>query len=537
MRVWIDKENEMHPNAEWNDSYVFTLTRKKYSTIFSGITDTWYRMDCMAIPEIYEDLFIIGISVFAIDKRVSRRLFPDCWTRELSVSIPVLQMSKWHGTEEYWNQTLGFLTGDKWDIHFRQCEKMYSKREYPNRIHLDIKGCDCICLFSGGLDSFCGAIKLLEEGKSPCLVGHNEYPKLKKKQENFVLTFQERYSNQKVRFIGFSANSRAPITMDGERLKKHEDTSRGRSLLFLCAALSIAGIFGNDMPVYIPENGFIGLNIPLTNSRKGTCSTRTTHPYFLGRFLNILHMVGIKNPIQNFYAYSTKREIVNGVKNTEAFKKHYMDTISCSHPCLARYDKERNSDYPINCGYCYPCLIRKSSLLDIKDLTYEQINKYAMSFYKENKKGDLEVARQLGVKLPKWESQYERLYTDTKDCLKKLSRIYKIGVIANQSLGTSERLENLGVRKYLDLIIASAEEGVSKPDRRIFEIALERSRCRPENAVMIGDRIDNDIVPAKQLGMKTIWVKQGFGSLWNITDESEKADIEINNLSDILKYL
>ena len=156
---------------------------------------------------------------------------------------------------------------------------------------------------------------------------------------------------------------------------------------------------------------------------------------------------------------------------------------------------------------------------------------------KESKKGDLEVARQLGVKLPKWESQYERLYTDTKDCLKKLSRIYKIGVIANQSLGTSERLENLGVRKYIDLIIASAEEGVSKPDRRIFEIALERSCCKPENAVMIGDRIDNDIVPAKQLGMKTIWVKQGLGSLWNITDESEKADMEINNLSDVLKYL
>ena len=45
--------------------------------------------------------------------------------------------------------------------------------------------------------------------------------------------------------------------------------------------------------------------------------------------------------------------------------------------------------------------------------------------------------------------------------------------MANQSLGTSERLENLGVRKYLDLIIASAEEGVSKLDRHIFEIALE----------------------------------------------------------------
>ena len=54
---------------------------------------------------------------------------------------------------------------------------------------------------------------------------------------------------------------------------------------------------------------------------------------------------------------------------------------------------------------------------------------------------------------------------------------------------------------------------------------------------MIGDRIDNDIVPAKQLGMKTIWVKQGFGSLWNITEESEKADLEVNNRSDIVNLL
>ena len=53
------------------------------------------------------------------------------------------------------------------------------------------------------------------------------------------------------------------------------------------------------------------------------------------------------------------------------------------------------------------------------------------------------------------------------------------------------------------------------PDRRIFEIALERSGCKPENAVMIGDRIDNDIVPAKQLGMKTIWIKTG---IWKFVD-------------------
>ena len=54
---------------------------------------------------------------------------------------------------------------------------------------------------------------------------------------------------------------------------------------------------------------------------------------------------------------------------------------------------------------------------------------------------------------------------------------------------------------------------------------------------MIGERIDNDIVPAKQIGMKTIWVKQGFGRFWKVTSESEKADYEVDSLSDILRYL
>ena len=134
----------------------------------------------------------------------------------------------------------------------------------------------------------------------------------------------------------------------------------------------MAGILGENVPVYIPENGFIGLNIPLTGGRKGTCSTRTTHPYFLRQFNGILEQVGIKNTITNFFAYNTKREIVGQVKDTDAFKSCYADTISCSHPCLARYNKKDSKEYPVNCGYCYPCLIRKSSLLDI-----DEIKKYS----------------------------------------------------------------------------------------------------------------------------------------------------------------
>ena len=140
---------------------------------------------------------------------------------------------------------------------------------------------------------------MLENGDSPCLIGHNEYPKLRLKQESLTSMFREEYKDQTAEFISFTANSRAPVSSAGI-LYGSENTSRGRSLLFLCGALTIASIMGDNIPVYIPENGFIGLNIPLTDSRRGSCSTRTTHPYFLGCFRDILVAVGINNPIINF---------------------------------------------------------------------------------------------------------------------------------------------------------------------------------------------------------------------------------------------
>lgn len=134
MQFWIDKEQEKKPDAEWKDAYVFSINRKKYSTIFTNITDSWYRMDQLQISTIYEDLFIIGLSIFALDKRVSRRKFKDCWTREISVSIPVLEYEKWKHTELQWENILGFLTGDHWHITFRKIgTNKKNLKEYPDK--------------------------------------------------------------------------------------------------------------------------------------------------------------------------------------------------------------------------------------------------------------------------------------------------------------------------------------------------------------------------------------------------------------------
>lgn len=308
MKFWIVKENDQLPVKEWIGAYEVSINRDTRSSAYSNLPAIWYHLDQMQLEPVYEDLYIIGLSVFSLDKRVTRKQFRDCWTRSIEVSIPVLEYERWKGTELSWNKLLSYLTGDEWKIIFRETNAVYSKHENANRKHLDISKCDCVSLFSGGLDSYCGAIKLLEEQKSPCLIGHNEYPKLRYIQEEFAEDFRICYPEQNLLFIGFTAGARAPISTIYGKLNGVENTSRGRSLLFLCAAITVAGIMGNDIPVYIPENGFIGLNVALTNSRKGTCSTRTTHPHFLNGLRNILQKIGISNPIENFFAFKTKRE-------------------------------------------------------------------------------------------------------------------------------------------------------------------------------------------------------------------------------------
>lgn len=166
-------------------------------------------------------------------------------------------------------------------------------------------------------------------------------------------------------------------------------------------------------------------------------------------------------------------------------------------------------------------------------LPYQQVHDMAIELYQQNKQGDKELIHALGIARPAWHTEDEVLYGDALRTLARLRTKYKLGVIANQSRGCAERLAAHGVLPYIDLVVASAEEGVSKPDKRIFEIALERGRCKPGEAVMVGDRIDNDIVPAKALGMHTVWVKQGFGKLWRVSREAERADRVAYSLAEV----
>ncbi len=119
------------------------------------------------------------------------------------------------------------------------------------------------------------------------------------------------------------------------------------------------------------------------------------------------------------------------------------------------------------------------------------------------------------------------------DVLKLLSARYKLGVIANQALGTEDRLRAQGWMEYISLVIGSAEASVNKPDPKIFRLALEKAGCTPAEAVMVGDRIDNDITPAKALGFGTIHVRQGVSGQQKPRTPAEEPTATVAAIADV----
>ena len=105
------------------------------------------------------------------------------------------------------------------------------------------------------------------------------------------------------------------------------------------------------------------------------------------------------------------------------------------------------------------------------DISYDEFYRKMVGISKQKENAYNSAVAGYGLNRAAWNSDDEVVYPDAEECLKELSKRYKIGIIANQNPGSRERLEKMGLLEYIDLVIASAEEGVAKPDLRIFKAA------------------------------------------------------------------
>jgi len=108
----------------------------------------------------------------------------------------------------------------------------------------------------------------------------------------------------------------------------------------------------------------------------------------------------------------------------------------------------------------------------------------------------------------------------------------KLGLITNGSVRMqSRKLECLALSPMFDTVIISDEAGVSKPDRRIFQIALEQLRADPSHAVFVGDHPDIDVAGARAAGMRAVWRRD------TIVSGAVEADAVVEELGDLLALL
>ena len=154
------------------------------------------------------------------------------------------------------------------------------------------------------------------------------------------------------------------LLRDGSKRPSSENTLRSRSFLFIALGMYVARSLGKQIPLLMPENGAIALNIPLTPARRGSCSTRTAHPFFLNTLREILGKLGIENPLCNPLELKTKGECVQQCLDQNVLHATAKESVSCAKRSHKR--TWRNTGKTVRgCGKCLPCIYRRASLYQV----------------------------------------------------------------------------------------------------------------------------------------------------------------------------
>jgi len=137
-----------------------------------------------------------------------------------------------------------------------------------------------------------------------------------------------------------------------------------------------------------------------------------------------------------------------------------------------------------------------------------------------------------------WNYPPTALFTDVVPTLATLRDAgYRLGVIANQPSQVRVALERDGLVPFFDTMGVSDDLGLHKPDPALFARTLEIAGVEPERTVMVGDRLDYDVRPAKATGMRTVWVLRGEAPDDPTPMQLEVPDAAIEDLTELVGVL
>lgn len=135
-----------------------------------------------------------------------------------------------------------------------------------------------------------------------------------------------------------------------------------------------------------------------------------------------------------------------------------------------------------------------------------------------------------------WKNINVRLFDDVKHVLKRLRREgYKIGLITNTQSFALDYFYETKFFDNFDYACFSFEAGLLKPDPEIFKLTLDKLGVKPEEAVMVGDNLESDVLGAEAVGIKGILIKRSNRNLSWV--EKGKWERTITGLEQLWKFI
>jgi len=148
---------------------------------------------------------------------------------------------------------------------------------------------------------------------------------------------------------------------------------------------------------------------------------------------------------------------------------------------------------------------------------------------------DVEAVRDAAVRY--WAYPPDALEPDVKPCLKALAGRYRLGIIANQPSQVRDAMARDGIEAFFEIWGVSADIGLEKPDPRLYAHVLYTAGVSPAHCVMLGDRLDYDVIPAKTAGMRAVWILRGEAPKDPTALQLAEADASVKTLREIPSVL
>ncbi|NBX75109.1 MAG: hypothetical protein EBQ92_00945 [Proteobacteria bacterium] len=340
------------------------------------------------IPPVLLDLLEVAAYVYCADQRTRRggdtlANMGESWRRDMRFTIPVRELAIWNTQEvkDALIETLGFLSDDAYSFDFVSPTKAFTEVQG----YFDFEDADFtpdeVALFSGGVDSFSGAVQdLIGNKKKMVLVGHHSANQVVNVQKELVEQLRQRGLKDEFLYI--------PVTIHNKGQQAAEYTQRARSFLFACLGMVVAKTYKKNAFTFY-ENGVVGLNLPITKDVMGGRATRTTHPKVIRGFERIFSAV-LQEPItiSTPYQWDTKKEVIlklqaNGVPELLGL------TNSCTRPRTWIGNIR-------HCGVCSQCVDRRFGVLAAGIEAHDDASKYGVDLLTGARNDDQEFTMGAG---------------------------------------------------------------------------------------------------------------------------------------------